>query len=54
MKNLVKVLVVPSSQTDPEEIEELINEWLAKGWSFIQISTFANKVYVILQRQIVG
>ncbi len=54
MKNRIKVLVIPPQVTDPEDIEEIINEWVSKGWVFIQISVFANKNFVILQRQVVG
>lgn len=54
MKNKVKIIVVPPQVIDPEDIEAIINEWVSKGWVFIQISSFANKTYVVLQRLVVG
>ena len=49
MKNEVKILELQANQNDPQSIEDIINDWVNKGWTFKQLATFANKVYVVLE-----
>lgn len=52
MKNEVKVIELSTSQNNVQDLENAINEWLKQGWTFKQMTNFANKVYVVLEKTI--